>query len=147
MLPRSVYELLPSLYLMTGIVVVLNLESKIGFVSGAVFYWAGSKIWIMRSNARRRDLYRRKGTKRIRIKPPKGVIPLGLYEALPFLYIACGLYLVAQFNQASIYPSAFLLILAGVTVLTMRSNARAHRSAARVSVRVPRKVRYDLSMP
>ncbi|WP_409422441.1 hypothetical protein ABHF91_05360 [Pseudaeromonas sp. ZJS20] len=78
MLPASVYESLPKVYLIGGLVLLLQARSPLVLLAGALLYLAAALIWIMRSTQRRTD---------ITIYPNKMLfLPDSLYEFKPFVY-------------------------------------------------------------
>lgn len=85
MLPASVYEPLPKLYLIAGLVLLLQATSPLVLLAGSLLYLAAALIWIMRSTQRRTD---------ITIYPDKTLfLPDGLYELKPFVFGALALLL------------------------------------------------------
>ncbi len=117
---KPVYEALPYVYIVIGVAVVMALESPLTFLSGALFYAAGSVVWVMRSD------YRRKNTeKRIANRKGRVLFPEKVYEYLPFVYIGIGILLVVMFDTYLAYIPGGVLCMAGMLVWMIRAIYRS----------------------
>lgn len=124
MLPKSVYETLPYMYLGGGMSEVVYFDSMVAMFSGVLFFVAGAMVWVMRSNHRRKD---------VEIKRKQhGRFPEAVYEFVPFMYLALGTALLAFGGTPLFYPSAALFVAAGAQTLIVRSIYRSSRSVAAV---------------
>ncbi len=127
MLPKAVYELLPYACLMTAIYVVISINDPIAYVSGALFYIAGSSIWIKRSTFRR-DQRAEQAKGRTYVKTRRLTVvcnlPESVYEAMPFVYIAAGVAAVILIPSDIGYLFALLLGSAGGLIISLRSSNR-----------------------
>ena len=134
---KSVYEILPYLYIAIGIAIYTGVtlfsevtifaffDSSLIYLSTALLYAAGSLVWVARS------AYRRKNSKN-HIENRKGLIrfPEPVYEYLPFVYLALGLVLVSQVpGFYGVIPGA-ILCLAGVLVWMIRAIYRSHEESS-----------------
>lgn len=85
MLPAFVYESLPKIYLVCGLLLLLQASSPLVLLAGSLVYLAAALVWSMRSGNRRTD---------ITIYPDKHLfLPDSLYELKPFVYGALALLL------------------------------------------------------
>jgi len=117
MLPKHIYELLPYLYLLVGVLCFALLPHPLGAWSGWIFLHAGGLVWVMRSNRRRQNTTAASDSSQL---------PFWLYEFLPFLTIGSGLFLLLRFDNPWLLPSAILLLVAGLQIWWLRY-AQRHR--------------------
>lgn len=118
MLPKQLYEILPYLYMVIGVLVLFALGNFLALFSGLLFFMAGSLIWILRSDHRRAS------------RKHHGPLPHWPYELLPFLYTATGGVLCYYANTIYLYPSAILLLTAGLQIWYLRGVQRRHQKPA-----------------
>ncbi|MCW8884297.1 MAG: hypothetical protein OQK12_03455 [Motiliproteus sp.] len=117
---KPVYEVLPYVYIVIGILVVIALDSPLTYLSGALFYTAGSAVWVMRS------AYRRKNSrKEVSNRQGRVLFPEKVYEYLPFFYIAVGIMLVVTFDTWLAYLPGGILCMAGMLVWMIRAIYRS----------------------
>ncbi|MEH6627312.1 MAG: hypothetical protein V7739_12780 [Motiliproteus sp.] len=117
---KPVYESLPYVYIVIGVAVVIALESPLTFLSGALFYAAGSAVWVMRSGYRRKNTDKQVSNRRGRVLFPEKV-----YEFLPFIYIGAGILLVVMFDTYLAYIPGGILCMAGMLVWMIRAIYRS----------------------
>ena len=116
MISKSIYELLPSVYLMLGSSSLIWNDNSLGLLGGALLFILGAVIWVMRSNYRRTDEHK---------LPSKSfTLPETLYEFVPFLFIGLGLSLLSQFSQLPIYIVAAVCLYRGTQLLYLRHRHR-----------------------
>ena len=115
MIPKKLYETLPYLYMAIGVLVLFVLGNYFALFSGLMFFMAGSLIWILRSDHRRAS------------RKHHGPLPHWLYELLPFIYAAVGLVLYNYAHTIYLYPSAVLLLVAGLQIWYLRGAQRRHQ--------------------
>lgn len=119
-LPKALYEALPYVYLILGVVLVVSLQSPIAYASGALFYIAGAAVWVVRSSHRRKNSNQAIENRRGRL-----VFPEKMYEYLPFAYMGFGIILAAAFDHPIAYLSAAVLTFAGALVWLIRAIYRS----------------------
>ncbi len=116
MISKSIYEILPSVYLMLGSGSVIWNSNALGLFGGALLFILGAVIWVMRSNYRRTDEHK---------LPSKSfTLPETFYEFVPFLFIAIGLSLLSQFSQLPVYIVAAFCLFRGTQLLYFRYRHR-----------------------
>ncbi|WP_432463853.1 hypothetical protein [Agarivorans sp. QJM3NY_33] len=121
MLPKVIYELLPSGYLSAGTGSILLLDPWLANLGGAILFAMGALIWVIRSNYRRDDRDRKSFITKHK------VLPEALYEFIPFAYLASAVLLLSLLSNT---PSLFLALVAcyrGLKLLYKRSQYRNHR--------------------
>ena len=128
MLPAKLYEVLPYVYLGSGISIMLMFDTWLTMVSGILIAISGAVIWVLRSDHRRSDI------KNARQKYG-GVLPFWLYEMLPFTYFMLALCLFALSSNIYLYPFAMLLLVIGIQLWLLRSSYRKHQRPAVAKVR------------
>jgi hypothetical protein len=121
MLPYRLYESLPYLYMLLGVVVLLWLDNVLAAFSALLLITAGALVWILRSDHRRADLA--KGIHR------QGRWPFWFYELQPFVYASAGLLLWRFSSNMYFYPSAMILMVVGLQIWLMRGIHRQHQPA------------------
>jgi hypothetical protein len=121
MLPSRLYESLPYLYMLLGVVVLWCLDNLLAAFSALLLITAGALVWILRSDHRRKDLT--EGIHR------HGRWPFWYYELQPFIYASAGLLLWRFGNNLYFYPSAMILLVVGLQIWLMRGIHRRHQPA------------------
>jgi hypothetical protein len=119
LLPKALYELMPYAYMSAGIAEISYFKTLIATGSGLLFFVAGSLIWILRSNYRRKDP---------EVTRKEVSANQGLYELKPFLFIMCGVLTVTWSNNWLVYPAASLLVLFGFYILMLRTMHRGRQA-------------------
>jgi hypothetical protein len=120
-LPTKIYEPLPYSYMFAGIVSMVLVPSLLGVISGALLFLAGALVWIVRSEHRRED--------DVFAERKNGPVPFWGYELLPFVCLVGALAIfILPFNHFY-YPSAVILLIAGMQLWLTRSMQRRHRPA------------------
>ncbi len=117
---KPVYEALPYVYILIGVAVIMVLQSPLTFLSGALFYAAGSAVWVMRSDYRRKN-----SDKKVSNRKGRVLFPEKVYEYLPFLYIGLGVLLMVSFNTYLAYIPGGILCMAGMLVWIIRAIYRS----------------------
>ncbi|MDO6686744.1 MULTISPECIES: hypothetical protein [unclassified Agarivorans] len=120
MLPKAIYELLPSGYLYAGTSSMLFLEPWLAHVGGAILFAMGALVWVLRSNYRRYDKFKKSFLRK------RKVIPEPLYEFIPFLYLAVAVVIVSVVFNAPSIVLALLACYRGLQLLYKRAKYR-HR--------------------
>ncbi|WP_421865543.1 hypothetical protein [Motiliproteus sp.] len=121
MLPKSVYELKPYFYLVSGAWILL-FYSGVLLVIGLLLYFLGAWIWVLRSD------YRRLNHRSPQTPVNRHYWNDPLYELLPFGYILAALLLIGLRQDILMLLSAVLLLGSGLLVLRIRVvNRRQHR--------------------
>lgn len=120
MVPKTLYELQPYLYLGFGAASVISVESVYARVAGGSLYCLGALIWIMRSNYRRKDQRRMPRDRVI-------LLPEMIYELVPFLYIAASILLVSITLSLPSLVFSLLLAIQGVHMLYQRQRYRSYQ--------------------
>jgi hypothetical protein len=119
MLPRAIYEILPSGYLSAGTGSMLLLEPWLAHVGGALLFCMGALIWVLRSNYRRYDKYKKSFARKTK------AIPEPVYEFIPFLYLACSVLILSLlFNT----PALIVAALAGCRGLVLLYKRAQYRN-------------------
>ncbi|MFT6915292.1 MAG: hypothetical protein ACJAWL_001597 [Motiliproteus sp.] len=130
---KFVYESLPYCYIAAGIVIYVIgaafpsaflmafIKSPLIYLPSALLYAAGAWVWVARS------AYRRKSSK-LRVENRKGLFqfPEGLYEYLPFIYLALGVIFISQVSGVYGGIAGSVLCLTGVLVWMIRAIYRSH---------------------
>jgi len=127
-LPTWLYESLPYFYLGISLFLILLFNSRPNIVTFALLlYIAGSAVWIMRSNARRRDS-RQKNIFQARLQQQseRFYYPQWFYEEMPFIYLAIGLSCLLTIDNLFGMISGSLFLLSSAFVLGFRINNRSH---------------------
>jgi hypothetical protein len=133
---KLIYESLPYCYVAAGIAIYVIgfafpgvsvdafFKSPLSYLLAALLYAAGARVWVARS------AYRRKNS-RLRVENRKGLFqfPEGLYEYLPFIYLALGLMFISQVPGVYGGITGSVLCLAGVLVWMIRAIYRSHEPA------------------
>lgn len=123
MLHQRVYEILPYVYMASGVLAMLVLTNLVAVFSGLLLILAGALVWILRSDHRRGDqMYQNSG---------RGRVPFWLYELQPFIYASGGLLLWQLGNNSYLYPSALILLVVGIQIWIMRATQRKHRTPSK----------------
>lgn len=123
MLPKTIYESLPYMYIGGGASEVVYLDSFLANFSGVLLYLAGAMVWVLRSNHRRRDSEETR---------KKATLPETFYEFFPFISIGAGIALYSATDSWMFYPSAILFVAAGLQALALRSIHRHRNDVAAV---------------
>ncbi len=128
MLPTTVYEFLPYLYMLLGAAIGLALG---GYPAafGLLLFGCGAVIWVLRSGHRRRNTHLRPN------QVARWYWTASIYEAIPFLYITIGLGLLQFMHHPVRFISGSLFIAAGLVVMTLRSRERSKANPIRTSTR------------
>ncbi|RDE22738.1 hypothetical protein DV711_09170 [Motiliproteus coralliicola] len=113
MLPKSVYELKPYFYLVSGSWILL-FYSGVLLVLGLLLYFLGAWIWVLRSD------YRRLNHRQPQTPINRHYWSDPLYELLPFGYIFAALCLIGLRQDVLMLLSATLLLASGLLVLRIR---------------------------
>lgn len=117
MLPRALYEPLPTLTLALGSALLAVAHSPLIWLGGILLFAYGTLLWMMRSSYRRTDL----------IVYPEGarMIPEWLYELTPFLTLALAMLML----HLPAYGALLALLPAGWALcrLSQRSRCRRHQ--------------------
>ncbi len=117
---KSLYEVLPYLYIVSSIVLFTMERSPWLYLSIASLYAAGALVWVTRSS------YRRRNSKfQVRNRKDRFRFPEGLYEYLPFIYLGLGLLSVMHISGLTALISGGLLCLAGILVWIIRAIYRS----------------------
>lgn len=116
MLPVLLYEALPLTYISSGSIILVVGQSSLALTAAVLLYFAGTVIWIMRSDNRRTDHHMVPSHKLF-------LLPETLYEIKPFFYLFTGLLLVRN-EQFLIVGS--LIILWALVCLFRRIRHRQH---------------------
>jgi hypothetical protein len=122
MLPTSIYELLPSSYLLIGSYIVSTSTDVIVVVAGCLFFFSGALIWILRSTNRRVD----KGVKYYMLIFRHAYLPDTLYELLPFINVFIGLVLIRTNIHPALAVAGSALISWAFYCVVQRSIFRKH---------------------
>lgn len=140
MMPKSIYETAPFIYLISGSYCLITSSSAVISSAGILLFFAGATIWIKRSQTRSRQgrhypttayLNHDKSMNRPvdRYRSPY-LVPSLVYEYLPFTYVLAGLfcYRYQQTYALSILIllAASLFILAGMCSWIMRGYFRGY---------------------
>lgn len=125
MLPTRIYESLPYVYMLIGVVVLMWLDNLLAAFSALLLITAGALVWILRSDHRREDLL--DGIHR------HGRWPFWCYELQPFVYASAGLLLWRFSHHLYFYPSAMILVVVGLQIWLMRSMHRRHQPSKSLS--------------
>ncbi|HEY5718015.1 MAG TPA: hypothetical protein VIS52_05925 [Motiliproteus sp.] len=115
-LPKSLYESLPYLYIASALGVVVLVDSALVYLFAAVLYAGGAMVWVMRS------AYRRKTSPNV-VKNRHGFVmfPAVIYEYLPFIYLAAGVLVLTQVSLPWSAVPGGLLCMAGGLVWSIRA--------------------------
>lgn len=113
MLPKSIYELKPYFYLVSGSWILL-FYSGLLLVVGLLLYLLGAWIWVLRSD------YRRLNHRQPQSPIDRHYWSDPVYELLPFGYILGALILIGLRQDILMLLSAALLFGAGLLVLRVR---------------------------
>lgn len=124
MFPKVIYESLPYAYMSIGVVEINFFQTALATLSGVLFFFAGALVWIMRSDARRRD------PEITRKHTDSGQL---VYELKPFFLIFVGVMILAYVNNWLVYPFAGLVCLFGVYIMLIRNIHRQKRISLRNS--------------
>ena len=115
-LPKAVYENLPYVYfIFSGFLLTFEMTWPILF-SASLFYSAGCITLVSRSANRRRDKQKKLGI--------KNKIPEMLYEYLPYIYSAIGIFTIMITKNALFQFCAFTLLVLAVRNLLCRHKNR-----------------------
>lgn len=128
-LAKPIYEPIPYLYLLIAIGLFFLLDSPLALLSCALFYIAGSMVWVKRSMFRRdQRIKASNGHSHIqtRARNPWITWPVPLYEALPFIYMAIGFVILYVQPDRLGFILAGLCWFGGSLILALRS-ANRHR--------------------
>ena len=66
-LPDWLYEALPRIYAILGLVVVYNFETPLGYTSGVILLFTSCIIWFMRRDYRQANTHKKTGKQRQRV--------------------------------------------------------------------------------
>lgn len=129
MLPNTIYERLPYLYLLLGLGCLFLLSTPLGYLLGIPLYIAGAWVWVRRSAYRRQDrkqsvMRRRRRMRRTSSPKPHHRMSEGIYEAMPFIYIAVGVGVLGVSQTLLTIVCSLLLLFSGLTVLYLRTHNR-----------------------
>ncbi|WP_432473071.1 hypothetical protein [Amphritea sp. HPY] len=125
-LPTWLYESLPYFYLGISLLLILLFDSRPDIVTFALLlYIAGSAVWIIRSNARRRDIRQQRIFQaRLQRQSERFYYPQWFYEEMPFIYIGIGLTCLLTIDNLIGMISGSLFLLSSAFVLGFRINNR-----------------------
>ncbi len=116
---KPIYEALPYLYIFLGVMIALQLDYALTYVSAALFYTAGAAVWVMRSAWRRKEK-----APEIKNRAELWHFPTMVYEYLPFIYMAFGVVLVEGLDSPLRLVPGFLFFCTGMVVWAMRMITR-----------------------
>ncbi|GIU35221.1 hypothetical protein TUM4644_36460 [Shewanella colwelliana] len=121
MIARSIYEILPTSYLLVGGSTIVLHQESIAVVLALLVFVLGARIYNLRSKNRRTDPRKRR---------KHGLLPEALYDQVPFIYLLSAA-LLLRFSPVGIggYVAAALLCYA-LYLLMQRSHYRKHQSTA-----------------
>jgi len=119
MLPRLLYELLPLLYILTGLFFLVVTKQPLLLFAGLLLYTCGTLIWVMRSANRRTD--------NLRYANKRRMTPEWLYELQPFIQI--GLVLLLWRQPLALWLQLLSLPIAAWALICLqrRSHFRHHK--------------------
>lgn len=128
MLPRPLYESIPYLCIFIASLIPALLTGPLYIFSALLLFVAGSHVWILRSKHRRPDRVR------VLLDPDslipyyrRLVLPKGLYEVLPFVYLAAGWGILVSIDSIVGQFSGGLLALTGGLIWRLRHLHRIRR--------------------
>lgn len=124
MLSRPLYEMLPYLYLGSAAVTLNVMPLGLSHLFALLLFAGGALVWIIRSNARRRD--RRRPTPRAAHVGRPLHISFASYEFYPFVVMAGALWLTALGESVIVVVLGVLLTLYSLWVLQQRAAKRGH---------------------
>jgi hypothetical protein len=120
MLAKPFYEVMPWLYLFSGSITVIFVQSTVAYVAGLVLFSLGSIILVMRSNYRRRDSHEQTPSKKVLI------LPETMYELMPYGYLMASLIILAESNSWLALAACLLILYRGAQVLYLRHRHRSY---------------------
>ncbi|WP_286235488.1 hypothetical protein [Thalassotalea sediminis] len=121
-LPQPIYENLPYFYfIISGALVSMGDKSQVFIFSAVIFYAAACIVLVKRSAFRRLDKQYRKSNKHW--------LPELIYEYLPFVYVAIGIFILLIGIQGILQFVAFTLIVWAVRNLICRRQNRNRRQS------------------
>ncbi|MGB0662516.1 MAG: hypothetical protein ACPGMR_01845 [Pontibacterium sp.] len=129
MLPKSIYELMPFICLVTGGLCASFATSNLMFLGGLFLFIAGAAIRIMRSHHRRLDSRENKRQQQ-RLRSSLSLsasLPEPLYEALPYLYMVVSFILLQATSDLMFQLVAATFFAVGLFVLLMRRRSRINK--------------------
>ncbi|MBT1444528.1 hypothetical protein KJI95_08295 [Shewanella sp. JM162201] len=118
MLSRPFYESLPYLCMIAAATTLFWQRTPLTISAGLVLFFAGAKIYIMRSDNRRTDPSR---------KRKKGSWPKSLYELFPFLCLALSAMLLGMPDASWMILPSLAMMAYSLYVLASRANYRHHQ--------------------
>lgn len=117
MLSKTIYEVLPLIYITAGTISLLTLEQDFAVASGLTMFIIGAKIYNMRSQNRRTDPLR---------KRKSGIFPSFIYNFTPFFYLLAAVMLF-KFIPSGAGPIAGICLMTySLYILIRRSSYRRH---------------------
>lgn len=119
MLPHLLYELLPMLYIATGLGMILSAHQPLLLFAALLLYTCGTLIWVMRSGNRRTDGAHCPAKRRVR--------PEWLYELQPFIQIGLVLLLWRQPVALWLQLLSLPLVAWALICLQRRNHSRQHK--------------------
>lgn len=118
MLNSNLYEPLPHVCMLAAAAALILQPTPLSLPAGLLLFFAGARIYILRSDNRRTDPAR---------KRRKGRLPKFLYEFMPFLCLAFGVLLLGFGNKSWYLLPSVGLMAWGLFVLASRANYRHHQ--------------------
>ncbi|QYK00624.1 hypothetical protein [Shewanella psychrotolerans] len=117
MITRSIYEVLPTSYLILGSSTIALNQEAIAVSLALVVFILGAKIYNMRSQNRRTDPSK---------KRKHGMLPLAIYNFVPFIYILSSMLVFRFANSALVSSIGIALLCYALYILMQRASYRRH---------------------
>lgn len=117
MLPRTLYEVLPYIYLFSALALMVSQSDWVILVCAWVLFTGGAITWVLRSDSRRVN-------KRVPDSSKTWHLHEDIYESLPFLYIGGGVLVMRFAEQGLFILSGFAMMAFGGAVLGIRISKR-----------------------
>ena len=121
MLSKPIYEFVPYACLSLGGVSVIFVEGALGIFAGASLYTLGALVWMMRFHFRHpaKRNFSRRGI----------VLPKGIYEFKPFLFLASSLFLFSFYTSAWAIGIGLVIVAHSLYILFKRYQKRTYVGA------------------
>jgi len=113
MLPKALYEVLPYLYLFSGLGLMTSQSDWMILLFSWMLYTGGSVMWVLRSDARRVNKRNPPSSKNLYLHED-------IYESLPFLFIGAGVLAIRFLETWMFFTAGFVLMAYGGYVLAIR---------------------------
>lgn len=118
MISRTIYEVLPTSYLILGSSTILLRHETVALMLAVLIFFLGARLYNMRSQNRRSDPAR---------KRQRGVLPFALYNLMPFIFLLSATFLFRFTQSSAMNIIAIALVSYATYILIQRSNYRKHR--------------------